>query len=49
MPYKLVKVKGGYKVQNMETKQLFSSYALTKQMAMRQKLALEISEGKRRG
>ena len=49
MPYKIVKVKGGFKVQNLETKQLFSSYPLTKEMAMRQKLALEISEGKRRG
>jgi hypothetical protein len=46
MPYKVVKVKGGYKVQNIKSKQLFSSYALTKDMAQRQKLALEISESK---
>ena len=39
-------MKGGYKVQNIKSKQLFSSYALTKDMAQRQKLALEISESK---
>jgi hypothetical protein len=49
MPYKIVKVKGGYKVQNAVNKDFYSSYALTKEMAMRQKLALEISEGKRMG
>jgi hypothetical protein len=46
MPYKIVKVRGGYKVQNIKTKQMFSSYALTRETAQRQKLALEISESK---
>jgi len=46
MPYKVVKVKGGYKVQNMKTKQFFSSYALSRETAMRQKMAMEISERK---
>jgi len=44
MPYKIVKVKGGYKVQNAETKQVFSTYPLTHSVAKKQLLALIISE-----
>jgi hypothetical protein len=45
MPYKIVKVKGGYKVRNVDTGSFYSSYALTKEMANRQLLAIMISEG----
>ena len=49
MPYKIVKVSGGYKVENTENKKHYSNYALTKKMAERQMLALNISEsGKRK-
>ena len=44
MPYKVVKVSGGYKVQNTETKKYFSNYPLSKEMANRQIMALNISE-----
>jgi len=47
MPYKIVKVKGGYKVQNIETKQVFSTYPLSQTVAKKQLMALLISEKKR--
>ena len=43
MPYKLVKVKGGYKVQNLDSGKYFSSYPLTKTEAKKQLLALLIN------
>jgi len=46
MPYKVVKVKGGYKVQNLESGRYFSSYALTLIQAKKQLLALLISGSK---
>lgn len=45
MPYKIVKVKGGYKVQNIDTGSYYSSYALTKETAKKQLMAIMISEG----
>jgi hypothetical protein len=45
MPYEVVKVKGGFKVQNKITKAFYSSKPLTKKIADAQKIALEISTG----
>lgn len=44
MPFALVKVKGGYKVKNMESGRFYSSSPLTKDVAKRQLIALTISE-----
>jgi hypothetical protein len=46
MPYKVVKVKGGYKVQNIDSGRFFSNYALTLTQAKKQLLALLISSSK---
>jgi hypothetical protein len=46
MPYAVVKVPGGFKVQNKKTKQVFSNHPMTKEMAERQKIALILSEKK---
>ena len=43
MPYKLVKVKGGYKIQNLKSGKFYSSYPLTRDQARRQLLALLIN------
>jgi hypothetical protein len=43
MPYEVVKVSGGYKVQNKITKKFYSSLPLSKIVANAQKTALEIS------
>jgi hypothetical protein len=45
MPYALVKVKGGYKVQNMQTGKYYSSHPMSKEQAMKQMLALHIHTG----
>lgn len=45
MPYKVVKVKGGYKVQNLDTGSYYSSYPLSKATATKQMMAIMISEG----
>lgn len=42
MPYKILKVKGGYKIKNMDSGKFYSSKPLTKEMAHRQLLALLI-------
>jgi hypothetical protein len=42
MPYKIVKVKGGYKVQNMDTRKFYSTYPLSLEIAKKQILALLI-------
>jgi len=42
MPYAVVKVKGGYKVKNLESGKYYSLKALTKEMAGKQLLALLI-------
>jgi hypothetical protein len=44
MPYTIVKVSGGYKVKNTDNGKVYSNYALTKKMAERQLIALNISE-----
>lgn len=45
MPYIIIKVKGGFKVAKKENpKEVFSKKPLTKKMAEKQKLAIEISE-----
>ena len=46
MPYKVVKVKGGYKVQNQDSGKYFSNYPLTLVQAKKQLLALLISTSK---
>ena len=45
MPYNLVKLKGGYKVQNKETKKVYSKTPLTKTKAKKQLIALKIRTG----
>lgn len=45
MPYAVVKVPGGYKVQNVRTKNFYSSKPLSKKVAIAQRIALEISTG----
>lgn len=47
MPYKIKKVKGGYKV--AEGKKVFSKKPLTKTMAKKQQIAIAISEHKMTG
>lgn len=42
MPYAIVKVRGGYKVKNMESGKFYSSKPQTKEMAHRQLLVLLI-------
>lgn len=44
MPYKIVKVKGGFKVS--DGKKYLSSHPLTKDMAMKQRIAVALSESK---
>ena len=45
MPYIIIKVKGGFKVaKKSNPKETFSNKPLTKKMAEKQKLAIEISE-----
>ena len=46
MPYKVVKVKGGYKVQNLDSGRYFSTYPLTLVKAKKQLIALLISGSK---
>ena len=43
MPYKIIKVVGGYKVQNTDSKKFFSNYPLTKLQAKKQMMALLIN------
>jgi len=45
MPYKLVELKGGYKVQNKDTKKTYSKKPLTKTKAQKQLIALKIRTG----
>ena len=42
MPYHIVKVKGGYKVQNKDSGKFYSTKPLTQDMARKQLLALLI-------
>ena len=42
MPYAIVKVRGGYKVKNMDSGKFYSSKPQTKEMARKQLLALLI-------
>jgi hypothetical protein len=45
MPYIIIKVKGGFKVaKKSNPKETYSNKPLTKKMAEKQKLAIEISE-----
>lgn len=44
MPYKIVKVKGGYKVS--DGKKFLSSHPLSKEMAMKQRIAVALSESR---
>ena len=45
MPYIIIKVKGGFKVaKKSNQKETYSNKALTKKMAEKQKIAIEISE-----
>lgn len=45
MPYIIIKVKGGFKVaKKSNPKETYSNKALTKKMAEKQKIAIEISE-----
>ena len=45
MPYIIIKVKGGFKVaKKSNPKEVFSKKPLTKKMAEKQKIAIEISE-----
>lgn len=43
MPFKLLKLKGGYKVENKETKKTYSKLPLTKDKAIKQLKALKIN------
>lgn len=44
MPYKIVKVKGGWKVS--DGKKFLSSNPLTKEMALKQRIAVALSESR---
>lgn len=45
MPFKILKLKGGYKVQNKDTKKTYSKKPLTKTKAQKQLIALKIHTG----
>ena len=45
MPFAIVKLKGGYKVQNKDTKKTYSKKPLTKTTARKQLIALKIRTG----
>lgn len=45
MPYAVVKVKGGFKVQNEDTGKFLSNMPLDKETARKQLIAVSISEG----
>jgi hypothetical protein len=47
MPYQISKVKGGYKVQNMQTGKTYSHKPLTKSKAIKQRVAIVLSEAKK--
>jgi len=42
MPYHIIKVPGGYKVENMENKRRYSDYPLSLKIAKRQLAAMYI-------
>ena len=42
MPYKLLHIKNGFKVQNKETKKTYSKSPLTKEKAIKQLQAIQI-------
>ena len=48
MPFKVVKVKGGFKVKKDGTREYFSNKPLTKEMATKQLKAIYASEGRMR-
>jgi len=45
MPYAIVKVKGGYKVKNLQTGKFYSSYPMSSEEARKQLYALHIHTG----
>jgi hypothetical protein len=49
MPYKIIKNKDGYYVENANTKKKYSKNPLKKENALKQRKAIIISELKRKG
>jgi len=47
MPYQIKHVKGGYKVQNAVSGKTYSVYPLTKQKAIKQRVAIALSEARK--
>lgn len=47
MPYQIQHVKGGYKVQNMETGKTYSHKPLSKSKAIKQRVAIVLSEARK--
>lgn len=45
MPFSIIKLKGGYKVQNKDSKKTYSKAPLTKTKAQKQLIALRIRTG----
>jgi hypothetical protein len=49
MPYKVRKVKGGFKVVDPNSSHIFSKQPLTKTQARKQQIALALSESRKTG